>query len=414
MNSQNEAEVVSIGTELLMGETIDTNAAYLASELQLLGIELGRITVVRDDRARLCQALSQSLDRATLVLTSGGLGPTEDDVTRECLAEVLGERLTVDAELEKRLRDLFQRLDREMPASNIRQAMLIPSAQPLPNDQGTAPGWWVEKNGKVLVALPGPPRELKVMWPKEVKPRLRAIFPGRVILTRTLKTFGLSEAKVGEMVKPLSDRDNPSLGIYAKPDGIHLRLIAHGENAGERLQAAEKQIEEIFTGHIWGKEADVPQILIGRWLIEKGLTLATMEDGTHGLLASLITSTDGSAEYYRGGLIACSGEAKLACGLSRVIEQYGSISAETAQAMAATARERFSADLGLSTTGIVGLDSPLGERPGLAYIGFADGQHTTGWKQSNLAYRDDVRSLEAIAGLFRLRQSLIELGIGTQ
>lgn len=170
-----------------------------------------------------------------------------------------------------------------MPAHNIKQVMLIPSAKPLTNRYGTAPGWWVEKNGKIIVALPGPPRELKPMWQTEVKPRLHSRFRGKPVLTRTLKTYGLPEAKVAEMVMPFFDLSNPSLGIYAKPDGIHLRLIARGENSNELLETTEKQLEEILTSYIWGKDNDNLPGVIGKLLSEKGLSLATMEDGTRGI-----------------------------------------------------------------------------------------------------------------------------------
>ncbi len=409
MNSRNKAEIISIGTELLMGETVDTNAHYLASQLQLLGIELGKITVVGDDRERLGRVLRQAIERAALILTSGGLGPTEDDLTRECIAEVLEEELAVDAELEEQLRALFSRLVREMPSPNVKQAMLIPSAKSLPNPQGTAPGWWVEKDGKTIIALPGPPRELKPMWQNEVEPRLQSKFSGRAIITRTLKIFGIPEAKMAEMVAPFFDSDNPSLGIYAKPDGIHLRLIALGEGAHGLLDKAEEQLEEILTHHVWGKDNDELPEVIGKLLVEKGLNLATMEDGTRGLLASMVTNTDSSARYYRGGLIACSDEMKVNWGVpAGLIGKYGAISAEVAEAMAVIARDNFSAGIGLSVTGIEGIDSSESEVPGLAFIGMADSSGTISWRQSNLPHRDVVRNRLAIATLFRLRRRLID------
>lgn len=412
MSNQNQAEIISIGTELLRGEITDTNASYLASQLPFLGIELGRITAVSDDKEQLCQVLSQVLERSALILTSGGLGPTEDDLTRECLAAVLGEELAVDAELEKQLRAFFARLGREMAAHNIKQAMLIPSAKPLPNPQGTAPGWWIEKDGKIIVALPGPPRELKPMWQNEVKPRLQSRFPGKAILSRTLKTFGLPEAKVAELVTSFFNSANPSLGIYANPDGIHLRLIARGENSKELLDTAEEQLKEILTYHIWGKDEDSLERVVGKWLSEKGLTLATMEGGTGGPLANIITNAAGSSEYYRGGLIACSDEMKVTWGVpAQLIKQYGVISAEVAEAMAVVAKERFSADFGLSTTGVMGLDSLEGKLSGLAYVGLADAQGKRSWQQNYPPYRDVARHRAAFAALFYLRQRLIELKI---
>jgi nicotinamide-nucleotide amidase len=408
MTLRNQAEIISIGTEILMGEIVDTNAIYLATQLKLLGNELARITIVGDDHIQLCQVLKQALERANIVLTSGGLGPTEDDITRECLAEVLGERLAVDEESEKGLRDLFRHLGREMPAQNVRQAMLIPSAKPLRNKIGTAPGWWVVKGGKIIITLPGPPRELKPMWENEVRPRLQLKYPAKPILTRTLKTYGLAEAKVAEMVKPFDNKGNFSLGFYARRDGIHLRLISRGGNSEESLEEGERQLEKLLDGYIWGKDDDTLPGIIGRVLIENGLSLATMEVGTHGFVASIISSVDRSVEYYRGGLVVGTEEMQVSLGLaSRLLTQYGAISAEVAEAMAALAKEKFSADIGLSITAIERLDSQEGNRPGLAYVGLADNYSRTSWRQSNLPYQDVAREWLAMSALFRLRERLI-------
>jgi nicotinamide-nucleotide amidase len=412
MSIQNQAEIISIGTELLRGEVTDTNAGYLASQLPLSGIELHRVTMVGDDQEQLCQTLRQALESSALVVTTGGLGPTEDDLTRECIATVLGEAPYVDAELEKHLRGLFKQIGTEMPPHNIKQAWLIPSAKPLPNPLGTAPGWWVERDRETIVALPGPPRELIPMWQNEVKSRLQSRFPGEPILARTIKTFALQEAKVAELVQPLFNLTNPSLGIYAKLDGIHLRLIARGDNSEQLLRTAEEQLEEILGPSIWGKDDDSLEGVIGRWLSEKGLTLATMEDGTSGLLASIIASAPGSSKYYRGGLIACSDEMKVAFGVpEQLIRERGTISAEVAEAMAVAARERLSADFGLSTSGIIGEHSPEGKPTGLTYIGIADNLGQKSWEQNYARFREEAGQREAIGALFRLRERLIELKI---
>ncbi len=412
MSSPIQAEIISIGTELLRGEITDTNAGYLASQLPFLGIELYRITTVGDDRKQLCQAFRQALDRSALIVTSGGLGPTEDDLTRECLAAALDEELAVDAEQEKQLRAIFARMKRGMPSHNIKQAMLIPSAKPLPNPRGTAPGWYVEKDDKTVVTLPGPPRELRPMWQTEVTPRLRSRFPSKAILSRTIKTFALPEAEVAEMVMPFFDSINPSLGIYAKPDGIQLRLIAHGEDAKQLLENTGAQLEEILAPHIWGKDEDSLETVIGKWFSEKELTLATMEDGTSGLLANMITNASDSSKYYRGGLIACSDEMKVVWGISpQLIKEHGAISAEVAEAMAVVSKEKFSTDFGLSTTGVTRPDNPEGKPPGLTYIGLADNQGKRNWQQNYARYRDEAGHRSVFAALFRLRERLLELKI---
>jgi nicotinamide-nucleotide amidase len=410
MNNKKQAEVISIGTELLRGEITDTNTGYLASQLPLSGIDLYRITTVDDDREHLCLILNQALERSALVVTTGGLGPTEDDLTRECIATVLGEEVVVDAELEKQLRSIFERFGREMPSHNIKQAWLIPSARSIPNPRGTAPGWWVEKNDKIIVALPGPPRELIPMWQNEVRPRLQASLPGREILSRTIKTFAVAEATVSEMALPFFESDNPSLGIYSKSDGIHIRLIAHGEQAEQLLQDAEAKLEETFGASIWGKDEDTLAGVIGRWLNKKGLTLATIEDGTGGLLANMITNAADSSTYYRGGLIVRSNEMKIVFGLpAEIVEKQGAISSEVAEGMAQVARETLSADFGLSTTGVVAIGDPNGKQPGLTYVGITDSQGNQSWQQNFARFRDEAAQRGAIAALFRLRERLIDL-----
>ena len=410
MSNQNQAEIFSIGTELLRGEITDTNASYLASQLPLLGLELYRVTTVGDNKEQLCKVLRQALERSALIITSGGLGPTEDDLTRECVAAVLGEEPVVDTELEKQLRALFGRMGREMSPHNIKQAWLIPSAKSLPNPRGTAPGWWVERDRATIVALPGPPRELIPMWQNEVTPRLQEKFPSEAILSRTVKTFALPEAKVAEMVMPFFDSTNPAMGIYAKSDGIHLRLIAHGDKAEQLLRTAEEKLEEILAPNIWGKNEDSLTGVIGRWLNEKGLTLASIEDGTGGLLANIISNDPISSQYYRGGLIAPSDEIKVAWGVSsELIKEQGAISAEVAEAMAEVVKERFSADFGLSTTGVMAPGNSEGKPPGLTYVGLADSKGTRSWQQNFARFRDEAGQRETIAALFRLRERLIEL-----
>ena len=410
MTIHNQAEIISIGTEILMGEIIDTNTSYIATELRLLGNMPVRVTAVGDDRVQLRQVLRQAFERSDVIITSGGLGPTEDDLTRECLADVLGESLAVDRALEDGLRKLFERLGIEMPSHNIKQAMLIPSAAPVTNHNGTAPGWWIEKDGKTIVTLPGPPRELKPMWESEVRPKLQSIFPSSAILTRTLKTFGLSEAKVAEMVMPLCSTDNPALGIYAQHDGIHLRIISHGEYPKDLLEDTQIRLESILDGHIWGRGNDTLPAVVGKLLMEKNLSLATMEEGTRGFIASTIASDDNASKYYRGGLVVTSHDMQNGSGiLPELVNKFGAVSAEVAKTMADIAKKQFSADFGLSITGIMGLDKSVSQAPGLAFVGIADGQGKASWRQRNLYFIDIIRERAAIAALFRLRQKLLDI-----
>ena len=276
------AEVVSIGTEILMGEITDTNSGYLASELAKLGIELRWVSKVGDDPERLFDAIDQAWQRADVTLTTGGLGPTSDDLTRETISRVLGEKMAVQVDLLKHLEGLFAGRGTPMPATNIKQATLIPSAHAVSNPLGTAPGWWVERDGRIIVAMPGPPRELERMWTFEVAPGLKERNPGVVIVTRTLKTFGISEGGLNEMIAPLFDSANPSLGIYSKEDGIHLRAIATASTEDEArslIAPMEKEIWATVGDAIWGEEDETPETQAASLLLKRRLTL-----GDHGVV----------------------------------------------------------------------------------------------------------------------------------
>jgi len=410
MTIHNQAEIISIGTELLMGEIVDTNAKYLAAELRLIGIEVGRATTAGDDKTQLTPVFREALARTDLVLASGGLGPTDDDLTRDCVAEVLGETPFLDAALEQDLRDYFTRSGRQqMPAHNVRQAMLIPSAKPIPNPNGTAPGWWVEKNGKIIVLIPGPPREMEPMWRNEIRPRLIDRFPGKVALTRTLKVFGMGEATVNELVAPFFHLDNPTLGIYAKPDGIHLRLISRGDNAIALINNIEKQIRDILKDHIWGADEDTLPGATADLLLKKGLTLAVFDCGTGGTLSNLINGVESSLRYYRGSLVTGTDAVKTAFGIAaELVAEHGAISTAAAEAMAVIARSKFNSDIGLGITGISGIDGAAGEAPGTAFIGLADAQGTVHWHQTIIPRHNLARNQLAIAALFHLRERLLE------
>jgi nicotinamide-nucleotide amidase len=393
-----DAEIVSIGTELLRGEVIDTNASYLASQLPLLGIDLYRVTQVGDERGRLVEIFRQAWRRSQLLLTTGGLGPTEDDLTREALSEMLGEELKVDPTLEQGLRGLFALWGREMPSHNIKQATLIPSAQAIPNPRGTAPGWWVEKEGKIVIAMPGPPKEMRRMWEKEVSPRLSQQVKGEIIISRTLKTYSLTEAEVDELV---SRSSSPvEIGIYAKPDGIHLRLIARApkqEEAEERIQQGEACLRQILTGHIWGVDDDTLEGVVGTLLADGGLTLATMESYTGGLLAATLSDAPRSCAYYNGGLVAPPKETSIALGVeAQLLSQYGATSLEVALAMATAARQRLEANIGI---GVSGEDA--------VFIAVEDGRRNRTYHGNYPSSYPEAKRRATIAALFKLRCLLL-------
>ena len=353
-----KGEIFAIGTEILMGEIADTNSAYIASQVPALGITIQRMAQIGDDLNELSEGVKQALQRSDIIFTTGGLGPTQDDLTREAIARALGEEMEVDPDLLADLKAWFSYRGRDMPPRNEKQATLIPSASSILNNQGTAPGWWVEKEGKLIVAMPGPPGEMTNIWLHQVAPRLSRMATGQVIISRNIKTTDLAEADVAERVARFCETENPYLGIYAKQDGIHLRIIARAATEGEarRLIApVEKGIVDIMGSHVWGYDDDSPEEAVGQTLREKGLTLATMESCTGGLLASIITDVPGSSDYFRGGIVSYSNEAKIASGVPpEVIECHGVISPETAAAMAQAARRRLNADVGIGITGVAG------------------------------------------------------------
>jgi nicotinamide-nucleotide amidase len=406
-----KAEILSIGTELLRGEVADTNATYLAGELPLAGIQLCWVTMVDDDLEKLTEAFQRAISRSDIVLATGGLGPTGDDLTREAVAKALGEEPKVCQALEQQLRAFFQSLGRDMPSHNLKQATLIPSAQPIPNPRGTAPGWWVEKEGKTIVAMPGPPREMQPMWQNEVMPRLCQKAQGIVILSRTLKTFGLSEAAVDEMVSPVFLLSNPSLGIYAKTDGIHLRLVARAgsrEEAERLIGDAEAKLRHILAGYIWGTGDNTLESVVGKLLVGKGLTVATMESCTGGLLATTLTDVPGSSAYFKGGYVPYTNEAKIALGVDvGLIERYGAVSSQVAEAMAEAARQQLRADIGISTTGVAGPDALEGKPPGLVHIAIADSKGAESVKANYPPGRIEVKHRATTHALFLLRQRLM-------
>jgi nicotinamide-nucleotide amidase len=403
MTKNIKAEIVSIGTEIMRGEITDTNAVYLASQLPLLGIELQRITTSADNINQLAQIIRQSLKRSSVVITTGGLGPTQDDLTREAVAKVFEEELFTDAHLVTELKAHFVRMGREMPPSNMQQAMRISSSTSLPNPRGTAPGLWAEKKGKVVAVMPGPPREMLPMWQNEVLPRLKARFPAEVIQARTIKTFSMQEAKVGELLQQFFEVTNPTLGIYAKPDGIQVRLIAQGNNAARLLDVAEKDIKTKLSPYVWGTDSDTLEGIVAKALTGRGLSLATIEQFTGGLLGHIISNNVLSPQFYRGGIILNSELTATRLGIPVTDTITGSL----AEAMAKSVKEQFSSDFGLSITGIENNRGP-GNQSDIVYIGIADAAGTKSWPQHFMINRADSCERAAVGALFRLRERLIE------
>ena len=367
-----KAEILSIGTELLMGELTDLNASWIASRLPALGIQLRWVSIIGDDLDMLAEAFTRGLQRSDIIFTTGGLGPTQDDLTREAVAKSFGEEPAVQEDVLRDLEQYFQARGAPMPAHNVKQAHLIPSARFIPNRNGTAPGWWAEKNGGIIVSMPGPPGEMHPIWEEEVEPRLRKLAIEEVTVTRNIKTMGLSESAIDEIISEYFGLENPYLGIYSKADGIHLRIIARAADTGsawDMIGPVADGIEERLGPYVWGYDDETPEQAVGQILKERGLTLATMESCTGGFLVNCITDVPDSASYYKGGVVAYTNEMKIASGVpADVIERHGAISPETANAMAVAAACGMGADYGVGITGVVGPERVEEQPPGLAYL----------------------------------------------
>jgi nicotinamide-nucleotide amidase len=334
-----KAEIITSGTELLLGEITDTNTPYIAGQLATLGIDLYYASTVGDNLKRFTGVLKQAWERSDIIFITGGLGPTQGDITRIVIAGMLGENLAVDEGLKQEITTYFAGRGVEMPENNLRQATLIPSATPLRNASGTAPGWWVEKEGKIIVTMPGPPGEMQEMWQLQVLPRLKTSSDA-IILSRTLKVWEFAEAKVDQLMSPYLSASNPTLAMYARQDGINLRITAKATTeaaARKMLLAREAEIRQIIGNKIWGVDSMTMEGEISRLLGAKKMTLAVSESFTGGMLAYSLSGDPDSPSFFKGGII--------------LPVSPGETSAAIASARADAVRTQFKADIGMAIEG---------------------------------------------------------------
>ncbi|HEY8830160.1 MAG TPA: CinA family nicotinamide mononucleotide deamidase-related protein [Candidatus Limnocylindria bacterium] len=297
------AELLSVGTELLLGQIVDTNSAYLAGRLAGLGIDLLYTSTVGDNLGRATETVRRAVERSDLVVCTGGLGPTEDDLTREAIAAALGETPVVDPALAAELGAWFAGRGAPMPERNRKQAWLIPSARALANPLGTAPGWDVRHNGTRIIAMPGVPREMTRMWEVEVEPSLG---DGSVLRWRTLKLLGIGESSVEEALDELVHSTAPTVATYAKNDGVHVRITDKGSDGAAvagRIEAMDGTIRERIGQHVWGTDDDTLGGVVGRALVARGWRLAVGEAITGGEIARALSETDGSTAWLAGAIV---------------------------------------------------------------------------------------------------------------
>ena len=370
-----KAEIMGIGTELLMGELNDTNAGWIATRLPPLGITLQWVTLLGDDLGQLTSAFQQGLSRSDIIFTTGGLGPTQDDLTREAVAAALGETPSVQNGMVEQLRQYFRNRGQDMPSHNIKQAWLIPSAEFVPNRNGTAPGWWAERDGKHIIIMPGPPVEMQAIFREQVEPRLRELVTEEVTITRNVKTMGLGEAAVDEIMSEYFGQENPYLGIYSKADGIHLRVIARAADeatARRMILPVEQAVHERLGDYVWGYDDETPEQAVAEALRSQGKTLAVMEYCTGGFLTNAITDVNEAQHHFRGSIVAFGAESLAAAGVPpALMDNHGAVSQETANAMASAALVQLDADYGIGVTGAPGPGELDGRPMGLCYLSIA-------------------------------------------
>ena len=406
------AEILSVGTELLLGQIVDTNANYLAQQLPELGIDLFYVSSVGDNLGRLSDAFRRGLGRSDLVIATGGLGPTEDDLTREAIAAALGEQMEVKPELEHELRAFFHHRGRTMPDRNVKQAATIPSCTPLRNPIGTAPGWWVESGGRIIVAMPGVPHEMHKMWEEQAIPRLAPRVGAGAIVSRTLKLAGIGESHAEEQLGDLTRSANPTLATYAKSDCVHLRLTAKAENRARALallDAFEPRVRQRVEPWCYGDENASFPAVVGALLRSRGMSLAVGESATGGSLAAFITEAPGASDYFRAGFVAYTREAKEALGVpADVLDAHGTVAEETTRALAAAVRALTGADAAIATTGVAGPGESEGKPVGTMHLAVDVRGRVTIQTSQHSTTRAEFKRRGAMEGLYLLWRELRE------
>lgn len=411
------AEIICIGTELLLGDILNSNAQYLAQQLAQLGISHYYQTVVGDNPTRIQRAIAIACERSRLLIFTGGLGPTPDDLTTETLADFFGESLTERPEIIEDLHQKFTQRGRNMSPSNLKQALLPETADILPNPLGSAPGViWTPRPGLTVLTFPGVPKEMKAMWEQFAVPYLKHQgWSQTTIYSRTLRHWGIAEATLADKIRPFFDRDNPTIAPYAGDGEVRLRLSAKATSEADAqalIAPVEQELRTILGDDCYGTDTDTLSSVVGQQLIARQESLAVAESCTAGGLGHLITTTPGSSSYFLGGVMSYSNaiKEKLLHVKATDLMTHGAVSHPVARQMAAGVRDRFGSDWGLSITGIAGPDGDTPEKPiGLVYIGIAGPNHYLDSREYRLsAYRgrEWVRWLSACTALDQLRRQM--------
>ena len=416
-----KAEIIAIGSELLTPDRLDTNSLFLTEQLNRLGIEVVRKLVVGDQRSQIRDAFREALGRAELVVSIGGLGPTEDDLTREALAELLGRRLILNEAILLGIQARFRRFGRQMPEINQRQAMVPEGAIVLENTQGTAPGLWLETDGRIVILLPGPPQELKPMFTQEVEGRLAWRTTAVRLYKRELRVAGMAESDVEQRIAPIYTRyPDAQTTILASPGEVQIHLRAWSADATAAEKLLKEMVERVVMAlgeNIFTTKGESLEEVVARDLNLNGATIAVAESCTGGLLAQRLTSIPGSSSYFLGGVVCYSNDLKRVWVdvPADLLESKGAVSMEVARALAEGIRRRSGSTLGLAVTGIAGPGGGSPEKPvGTVHVALAE---RAGGKERTLHLpgdRDRIRWQASQAALDLVRRHFLYAQQGKQ
>ena len=408
------AELLTIGSELTSGATINTNAAYLARRLAEVGIPCRRQVAVGDERASLLQALRDAIGRCELLITTGGLGPTFDDITLEAVAQATDRPLTYRPSVGVRIRRFYTRRHRALQRAALRQAYLPQGAVPLANPIGTAPGIWLRLPERLIVSLPGVPAEMRAMVERDVLPRLRRLRGRGAVATRTLRTVGMVELSIEAVLRRLHIPAIVQVGLYPHLRAVDVRLTATAlsrQAARRALARVEAALRRRLGAVVYGTDEETLEGVVGRLLAVRRASLAVAESCTGGLLSDRITDAPGSSRYFRGSVIAYHNDLKRGClGVSEeTLTRFGAVSAQTAKQMAEGVRRLAGSDLGLAITGIAGPTGGTARKPvGLVYLGLADGRRVRAQRHRFFGDRASIKHQAAQTALDWLRHYLLQ------
>lgn len=407
------AEIIAVGTEILLGDIVNTNAQFLSKKLAQMGISVYHQSVVGDNSDRLKEELNESFKRSDIVITTGGLGPTKDDLTKEIGAEYFNKEMILNEESLETIKNYFKKLGRKLSKNNEKQAYFPKGSIILPNNFGTAPGCIIEENNKYLIMLPGPPREIIPMFEQHVVPYFKKFNEG-VLISKVLKICGMGESQVVTEINHLiENQTNPTVAPYAKENEVTLRLTAKASNEEDALSLIaplEKEIKDILGDNIYGTDSDTLEGVIGNFLIENNLSIATAESCTGGLLCGRLVNYPGISKCLVEGIVTYSNDSKMnRIGVKKeTLENFGAVSEETALEMAKGVAKTSGADIGISTTGIAGPSGGTDEKPvGLVYIGYYIQGKSFAKRFVFPGNRESIRNRTVTVALDYLRKNLI-------